>query len=64
MQPCRISIKGGPKHRSPRKKLIRRTDRDHSQPLRFTKQILFATLNVRREPASAEHLLYEIKICP
>jgi hypothetical protein len=38
MQPCRISIKGGPKHRS--------ADRDHSQPLCFTIQILFATLNV------------------
>jgi polyferredoxin len=29
-----------------RKKLIRRDDRDYSQPLRFTTQILFAALNV------------------
>ena len=29
-----------------RKKLIRRDDRDHSQPLRVTVQILFATLNL------------------
>ena len=29
-----------------RKKLIRRDDRDHSQPLRVTVQILFAILNV------------------
>lgn len=29
-----------------RKKLIRRDDRDHSQPLRLTVQILFAALNV------------------
>ena len=29
-----------------RKKLIRRDDRDHSQPLRFIVQILFATLNL------------------
>ena len=28
------------------KKLIRRDDRDHSQPLRFTVQILFAALNL------------------
>jgi hypothetical protein len=29
-----------------RKKLTRRDDRDHSQPLRVTVQILFAILNV------------------
>jgi len=29
-----------------RKKLIRRDDLDHSQPLRFIVQILFATLNL------------------
>jgi hypothetical protein len=42
-----MSIKREPKHSSPRaKKLIRRDDRDHSQPLRVTVQILFATLNL------------------
>jgi hypothetical protein len=46
MQLYQMSTKREPKHRSPRKKLIRRDDRDHSQPLRFTVQILFAAINM------------------